>query len=271
MSMSQSEISGWLSTENAKQHRVLCGEAEFHKGGMMTKSYVDFAVNVTVDGETVSSRHRFSEFESLRNSLKLNYANFGLIIPPLPSKGMTSLTVSTSDIEGASVKERCEGLTLFCRGIVSNPFFRNDNAWLDFIGSSASSGDNVGERMISGAVALLEQPFKLTIDSRMETIKDEAQCVEDSVKAVLAATRKLQECEKACSAAFDSIQTNISQWNTNEVARVKCLNGYPFDAMESIVPNQQGVKNTVKNWTELDTNKYVFCSMLFLPPFLVCV
>ena len=52
---------------------------------------------------------------------------------------------------------------------------------------------------------------------------------------------------------------------------MKCLNGYPFDAMESIVPNQQGVKNTVKNWTELDTNKYVFCSMLFLPPFLVCV
>ena len=160
------------------------------------------------------------------------------------------------------MKERCEGLTLFCKAVLMNPFFRNDNAWIEFVTGSAVATENIGERMIAGALTLLEQPFKLTVESRMDTIKEEVNLINTSVTAVLNSLRKLQEAEKACTAAFDNTQAQIQAWNTNELARVNCFNGYPFDAQESIIPTQQGVKNSIKNWNELDTNKYMSKSMV---------
>ncbi len=257
--MSESEISGWITSENNKQISVIVGNAEYHKGGYVSKSYVDFKIDITIDGDTMSSRHRFSEFESIRDLLRVTYHKFGMVVPPLPPKPSLS---STTDVESAFVKERTEGLTLFCRGVVANPFFRNDNAWVEFVTGSAVSTENIGERMIGGALGLLEQPFKLTVESRMDTIKEEVNLIETTVKAVVGSLRKLAEAEKACMAAFDNTQTQVQAWNTNELARVNCLNGYPFDAQESIIPNQLGVKNTIKNWNELDTNKYMSKSMV---------
>ena len=258
MSMSQSEISGWISSENNKQVTVICGGAEFHKGGYISKSYVDFKVDITVGGDKMTCRHRFSEFEAVRDLLRVTYHKYGLVIPPLPPKVTLS---STSDLESAFVKERCEGLTLFCKGVVMNPFFRNDNAWIEFVSGSGVTTENIGERMSAGALSLLEQPFKLTVESRIDTIKEELTLIETSVKAVLSSLRKLQEAEKACMAAFDNTQTQIQAWNTNELSRINCFNGYPFDAQESIIPTQQGVKSSIKNWNELDTNKYMSKSM----------
>ncbi|MEC8392882.1 MAG: PX domain-containing protein, partial [Actinomycetota bacterium] len=196
--MSQSEISGWITSENNKKISVIVGSAEFHKGGYVSKSYVDFKIEITIDGDTLSSRHRFSEFEGIRDLLRVTYHKYGMVVPPLPPKSSLS---STTDVESSFVKERTEGLTLFCRAVVMNPFFRNDNSWIEFVTGSAVSTENTGERMIAGALGLLEQPFKLTVDSRIDTIKEEVSLIETSVKAVIGSLRKLAEAEKACMAA----------------------------------------------------------------------
>lgn len=228
----------------------------------MSKSYVDFRLTVDIEGEETTVRHRFSEFEAVRKSLHLTYARFGLVIPPLPPK---NTIMGSTDVESAHVKERCHSLTYFCRNVMKNPFLRNDNAWIGFYSPSATGVDeqmNVGEDMISKTLAILEQPFKLTIDSRMDDIKDEIVCLEQNVTRVMNAIRKLQEAEKATMAAFDNAATQIASWNSNEVARIKRLNGFPFEAMESIIPNQQAVKTSINNFTDLDQNKYMAKSAL---------
>ena len=260
--MSQAELNAWLTSQASKRIVAACSDAEFHKGGMMSKSYVDFKLTIEIEGDQLTARHRFSEFEALRKSLQLTYSRFGLIIPPLPPKNQI---MGSTDVESSFVKERCQSLTYFCKNIVANPFLCNDNAWIEFYAPSTpdvKSQKNVGEDMINKAVTILEQPFKLTIDSRMDDIRDEIAVVENSVKGVVGAIRKLQEAEKATMAAFDLASTQIASWNANEVARVKRLNGFPFEAMESIIPNQQAVKTSINNFADLDQNKYMAKSAL---------
>ena len=255
--MSQGEIGAWLNAQANKKMTAYCSDAEFHKGGMMTKSYVDFKLTCEVEGETLSVRHRFSEFETLRKTLALNYGKYGLIIPPLPPKNQI---IGSTDLESSFIKERCTCLTHFCNNIMKNPFLRNDNAWIEFYAPATpdvKAQKNVGEAMISGAVAILEQPFKLTIDSRMDDIKDEIMCIETSVKGVVASLRKLQEAEKAVMAAFDNASAQCQAWSAQEVARIKRMNGFPFEAMESIIPNQQAVKTSINNFSDLDQQKYM--------------
>ena len=149
--------------------------------------------------------------------------------------------------------------------MMAKPLLRNDNAWIEFYAPSTpgvKEQKNVGEEMIRNSLAILEQPFKLTIDSRMDDIKDEITCVENNVKGVIASLRKLQESEKATMAAFDIASAQIATWNSNEAARIKRLNGYPFEAVESIIPNQQAVKTSINNFIDLEQNKFMAKSAL---------
>lgn len=78
---------------------------------MMEKEYVTYRILMKQVGrDIVGVRHRYSEFEVLRNSLKEQYGHLGIAVPSLPPK---TLLVS-STLKESFLRERTLGLTIFC-------------------------------------------------------------------------------------------------------------------------------------------------------------
>ena len=193
MSISQSDLQSWIVEQNSNRPQVHVSEPEYHKGGMMSKAYLDFLFTVTpVNGAPYSSRHRFSEVEAVRQKLKESYMKFGLLVPATPSKGLLQ---NSADINNTFSKERMRGLILFCDHVFSCPFLANDSTWLSFMGGSVS-GSNVGLNMLTSALSYVDQPFKFTIVSRIASVKAEVECVEASMKAQLSSLRAIQSADK---------------------------------------------------------------------------
>lgn len=58
------EVEAWIQRVNFQTPRVHVSNPEYHKGGMLSKGYLDFDFTTTLpNGESYSSRHRFSEIE----------------------------------------------------------------------------------------------------------------------------------------------------------------------------------------------------------------
>ncbi len=128
----------------------------------------------------------FSEFEALRNNLHLRYGPRGILVPQLPpKKSFSSLIGLSTQTQDPFVKERTQGLSLFCEAIVANPFLRFDNQWKTFMRTqvgdavdSADNGENVGERMSLAALEHLEVPYKFTLQQRISDLKEESVLIE---------------------------------------------------------------------------------------------
>lgn len=267
------DINDWIAEQMVAVPSIVCCEPEFHKGGMLSKSYIDFCVKIThSSGEISSIRHRFSEFETLRKSLSAKYLKYGIVIPPLPPK-TTFSTNSSTNIESPFLKERIQGLTLFCKYIVANLFLANDNDWLSFISEDKKEGENEGEKMIDAMFQYVEQPFKFTISSRMDSIREEVASVEGYSRQALAMARKVQEAERNLHLSFQGLNDTLGAWSNAEVASVKCLNGFPFDATESIISTQRSVKYTMNQLSDMEFSKYGPKEQLgnYLGLFLICM
>lgn len=70
-----------------------------------------------------------------------------------------------------------QGLTLFCEGIVANPFLRHDRAFKDFMDMGSQDGDrNVGEIMLGSCFARLPSPTNPLV--RLMVLKEEVIAME---------------------------------------------------------------------------------------------
>jgi hypothetical protein len=133
MVLSQAELEIWIRQENYRKPTVQVDDPEFHQGSIFAKSYLDFKFTVTpTEGSPYSSRHRFSEVETIRDKLKAKYVKLGVFVPAIPTKGISQ---DGSNPNNLFAKERMRGLYLFCDQIFANPFLANDELWLNFLGS----------------------------------------------------------------------------------------------------------------------------------------
>lgn len=71
--LDQTTINNWLAKVSSTDVRIWVENPETIKvSGLMGKSYTTFRVLLKAsDGELVGIRHRYSEFETLRNTLKV--------------------------------------------------------------------------------------------------------------------------------------------------------------------------------------------------------
>lgn len=245
----------WIASE-ARPSEVHVEEPETVKGGLLSKSYLTYRIlSKQVGRDLVGVRHRYSEFESVRKMLKDRYSLVGILVPQLPPKKMMG---STSQ-ESAFVKERTAGLTIFCQQIAANPFLCNDAAWRDFIRPAStpydSGQDNTGEIMLHAALNLLEQPFKFTMATRMDTVKDEVKVVEKQVEQMVSSLRRLQDKEKDYLSALEGVSAGLLAWGEAEGQKIKSLGGFPFDCSESIVQTRTACATSLENAHSLNVNK----------------
>jgi hypothetical protein len=245
---SQQEVEQWLSRENARIPTCLVSEPEFHKGGMLSKSYLDFKFTTTIPGgATFETRHRFSEVEGIRAKIKDIFMPLGIFVPCTPTKGITQ---NNADINNTFVKERIRGLNLFVNHMFSNPFIANEKSWLEFMGGN---GDNAqGLTMLRSALDLTEQPFKFTIVQRIDAIKDEVAVIETAMKSQLTNLRNIVTQEKSLKTAYDQLHGSMAYFSQGESISVKCLNGFPFDTTESIInPSELHVQHSITAYDNL--------------------
>lgn len=259
MSASERELQRvreWIAGEARLPSEVHVEDPETVKGGLMSKSYLTYRIlSRQVGRDLVGVRHRYSEFEAVRKLLKDRYSLVGILVPQLPPKKM----MGSSSQESAFVKERTQGLTLFCEGIASNPFLCNDAAWRDFIRPAStpydSGQDNTGEVMLHASLSLLEQPFKFTMATRMDTVKDEIKAAEKQIEHMVNALRRLQDKEKDYLSALEGVSAGFQAWGETESQKLKALGGFPFDCAESIIQPRNACASTLDNTHALNVNK----------------
>ena len=77
----------------------------------MEKEYVTYRILMKQVGrDIVGVRHRYSEFEALRNSLKEQYGHLGIAVPSLPPKAL----IVSPTLKESFLRERTLGLSIFC-------------------------------------------------------------------------------------------------------------------------------------------------------------
>jgi len=111
------EISEWIESFSQQQMQIWCEDPEtnMEKIGMgMGKTYVTYRILMKQVGrDIIGVRHRYSEFETLRNSLRDRYGALGIAVPALPPKNSVS-NILSSNLQQTFIKERILGLTIFC-------------------------------------------------------------------------------------------------------------------------------------------------------------
>jgi hypothetical protein len=114
------ELGEWLDSFTHQQIQIWCEDPESNvekiAGGVLGvgKTFVTYRILMKQVGrDIVGVRHRYSEFEALRNSLRDRYGPMGIAVPSLPPKTSISSVVSTT-MKQTFIKERIAGLTIFC-------------------------------------------------------------------------------------------------------------------------------------------------------------
>lgn len=123
MSSESKDPNEWLDGFSQQQMQIWCEDPETNvekiAGGVMGigKSYVTYRILMKQVGrDIVGVRHRYSEFETLRNSLRDRYGPLGIAVPALPPKTSVSNIIS-ANLKQTFIKERILGLTIFCEVI----------------------------------------------------------------------------------------------------------------------------------------------------------
>lgn len=114
------EVGEWLDSFSQQQIQIWCEDPESNvekiAGGVLGvgKTFVTYRILMKQVGrDIVGVRHRYSEFEALRNSLRDRYGPMGVAVPSLPPKTSLSNIVS-ANLKQTFIKERIAGLTIFC-------------------------------------------------------------------------------------------------------------------------------------------------------------
>ncbi|KAJ1434685.1 hypothetical protein B484DRAFT_417365 [Ochromonadaceae sp. CCMP2298] len=277
------EIQEWLDQQPIA---IWCEDPETNHDKLGTgvlaqigKSYLTYRILMKQVGrDVVGVRHRYSEFEALRKSLRDRYGPLGILVPSLPPKDSLSSVIGTNQKQ-TFIKERTLGLTLFCELVIASPWLRNDSEWKDFLkpktgglfapdgglASSSSSkassiasaligstirsrpvlaspeSENAGEMKLYSCLSLLEVPYKHTMPQRIEDVRMEMLQVEKFARPVLEKVRVLQASERAYCNANSALATALKQWVAVEGTAVKTLGGKTFDETEGVLflPEEQ--------------------------------
>lgn len=112
-------IKDWLHSFSIQNVQIWCEDPETNVekfGGYGSKTYLTYRILLKQIGrDIIGVRHRYSEFETLRNQLKDRYAPLGICVPSLPPKNSIKFVMMGGNkTDAAMVKERTSGLTMFC-------------------------------------------------------------------------------------------------------------------------------------------------------------
>jgi hypothetical protein len=120
MSADGNDVCDWLEGFTQQQMQIWCEDPETLvekiAGGVLGvgKTYVTYRILMKQVGrDIVGVRHRYSEFETLRNSLRDRYGPLGIAVPALPPKTSMNNIIS-ANLKQTFIKERIHGLTIFC-------------------------------------------------------------------------------------------------------------------------------------------------------------
>mmetsp|Transcript_2291 Transcript_2291/g.4235 ORF Transcript_2291/g.4235 Transcript_2291/m.4235 type:complete len:596 (+) Transcript_2291:212-1999(+) len=211
-SLTHEDVTRWLSTVTSTNTKCWAENPETVKesGFMTTKTFTTYRILLKAsDGELIACRHRFSDFDTLRDNLRAKFFTYGLLVPALPPKKLTG----TQDRE--FLTERMQGLSLLCEELVAFPWFRKDPIWLEFMGSGSASRDRshsaadapAPEDILTFMCNQLPLPY-LPLE-RLVEVKEETVGWEKKVKAVLDNLKSVQAATKQLQAATTSLHTSL--------------------------------------------------------------
>lgn len=224
-SLTQEHVRHWLQSVMSTSAKCWVENPETVKesGFMKSKSFITYRVLLKAsDGELIACRHRFSDFETLRDNLRVKYFSFGLLVPSLPPKRITN----TQDKE--FLTERMQGLTLLCEEIISFPWFRKDSVWQQFMGSAQASSPTASstgspEDILTFMCSQLPLPT-LPLE-RMLSVKEEIATWEKKLKGVLEQLKSMQSALKQLNTASAQLQSSIESLASSDDGEFKFLNG----------------------------------------------
>lgn len=211
-SLTNEDVSRWLSTVTSTNTKCWAENPETVKesGFMTTKTFTTYRILLKAsDGELIACRHRFSDFDTLRDNLRAKFFTYGLMVPALPPKKLTG----TQDRE--FLTERMQGLSLLCEELVSFPWFRKDPIWLDFMAAGSSSRDrsssSVGASAPEDILTFMcnQLPLPYLPLERLVEVKEEISAWEKKVKTVLDNLKSVQSATKQLQAATTSLHTSL--------------------------------------------------------------
>lgn len=161
------------------------------------KTYLTYRIMLQRGIDVTGARHRYSEFEAMRKDIMMRYAPVGVLVPSLPPKKPVSSAVYGSSQSSVFVKERTNGLSLFCEAIIQNPFLASDVVWLDFMKASDGSPSKPpssfdrsdrggGELILSALLDSVQSKHSLQqMMDRVIIIKDEVKLLEAGLRALI--------------------------------------------------------------------------------------
>jgi hypothetical protein len=116
----EGEIHDWLVQFSEQPIKIWCEDPETNQekigNGVLAigKTFLTYRILMKQVGrDLVGVRHRYSEFQALRKSLRDRYGPLGIIVPSLPPKDSMSSMIGVNQKQ-TFIKERTLGLTLFC-------------------------------------------------------------------------------------------------------------------------------------------------------------
>lgn len=94
---------------------------------------------------------------------------------------------------------------------------------------------NEGELQLISLLRPLEVPYKYTMNSRIEEIKEEMAMIERQAKFLLDKVRALQSCEAAVIQAREAVRTGMQSWFDAERLHIKSMNGRIYNENEPVL------------------------------------
>jgi hypothetical protein len=240
-SKSTADITGFVKDFQEKNIHICVEEPETskEKGILGTKEYTTFLIMTKKFGaDPVGVRHRYSEFESLRTSLRSRYGPLGVLIPSLPSKKILGKG------EWSFVVERMYGLSLFCEAVAENPFLVADHLWSQFAYPSdyAAGVENPGEMWLLTSLQHLKAPEQAY--DRMASIQEEIVVVEYYVKASLDRFKATQNSLKSYQKDLVELHNELARW-TGEEEYLIAFGGRGVDTLGLKLPANEKPLKTV--------------------------
>lgn len=224
------------------------------------KTYLTYRIMLQRGLDITGARHRYSEFEAMRRDVTLRYGPLGVLVPSLPPKKPVSSAVYGATQSSVFVKERTNGLSLFCEAIIQNPFLASDVVWLDFMraGDGGSSlergGRDGGEFMLSALLDSVQPKYSLQqMMDRVIVIKDEVKLLEAGLKALVERFRHVQSCEKSLHEASRALSVGLDAFAAAEEMHVRSLRGYQLlgEQTKCVVPEKQAVNVCAREFSGL--------------------
>lgn len=261
-------LNNWLDIKAQEEVDIWCEDPEQCTESVSSffgieKSYLTYRILMKQTGrDLVGVRHRYSEFEDLRKTLSARYVKLGMLVPSLPpKKPVSSLTKNSNDI---FIKERTQGLSMFCEAIAQNPFIKSDHKWIEFMKPKMDStingyrnraesnegelvGVNPGESKLMAALEQLKLvAYKYSFVQRVNDVKEEAKLIERNINTTIEKLRHIQSLERQLYSAQESLHDSFHTWSGNETNSIRQLGGFGYDSTESDIDNQEAVTTSLK-------------------------